>query len=54
MTDIPVDYLPLGDGGALVQRKTCPCGQSVTLFHGRWWNDDDTPHDCAENSEDTA
>ncbi len=45
------DFLPLPEGGALVERKTCRCGVSVTLFRGTWWNDDDTPHDCDANAE---
>ena len=42
------DYIPLPDGGALAERKTCTCGASVTLFRGTWWNDNDTPHECGE------
>lgn len=44
----PRDYLSLPGGGALVERKECACGTSVTLFRGTWWNDGDTPHDCAD------
>jgi hypothetical protein len=51
---IMTDYLPLPDGGALVQGKTCACGQHVTLFRGTWWNDDDdAPHDCDDNEKGT-
>ncbi len=45
------DYLPLPGGSALVERKTCACGASVTLFRGTWWDDNDTPHDCSEQEK---
>jgi hypothetical protein len=45
---MPADYLALPGGSVLVTRKTCGCGQSVTLFRGVWWNDDDSIHDCED------
>jgi hypothetical protein len=45
------DYIPLADGGALVERFDCPgCGVSVTKFRGVLWNDDDTPHECEDDT----
>jgi hypothetical protein len=46
------DHLNLPDGSALVERQTHACGASVTLYRGVLWNDDDTPHDCDDESAD--
>jgi hypothetical protein len=42
------DHLKLPDGSVIVERRTCTCGASITLYRGVWWNDDDTPHDCED------
>lgn len=42
------DYISLPDGSVLVERKTCACGMSVTLFRGHWWEDSDLLHDCED------
>jgi hypothetical protein len=46
------DHISLPTGSALVERKTCDCGESITLYRGVWWDDDDSPHECDEPESD--